>query len=257
MKPTLLVLPVLLAALSAEAQTLTVGAEAIPHAEILEQIRPVLAKEGIDLKVKVFTNGFQENFAVEQGELDANYFQHQPFLDYFNASKGTHLVSVVRVHVEPFGAYSQRIRSVAALKEGAVVAIPNDPSNTARALLLLEREGLIGLNAPSGGLVSVRDVVRNPKKLQIREIEAATLPRLLAQFDLALINTNYALQAGLKPTRDALFIEDARSPYANVVVARADKRSDPALQKLAAALTTPAVKQFIAQKYQGAVLPVF
>lgn len=243
--------------LSVHAETLTIGAEAIPHAEILEHVKARLAREGVDLKVKVFSNGLQENFAVAGREIDANYFQHQPFLDGFNKSKGTHLVTVAAIHVEPFGAYSQKYRQLADLPDGAVVGIPNDPSNAARALLLLQRNGLITLRDPGNILATARDVVGNPKKLQLKELEAATLPRLLGQLDLALINTNYALQAGLKPKRDALFIEDSRSPYANILVSREDNKNSPALKKLVAALTTPEVKQFIDQKYQGAVVPVF
>ncbi|MDN0083619.1 MetQ/NlpA family ABC transporter substrate-binding protein [Crenobacter sp. SG2305] len=243
--------------LAAQADTLTVGAEAVPHAEILEHIKPVLAKEGIDLKVKVFTNGQQENFAVAQKELDANYFQHKPFLDGFNKAKGTQLVSVAAIHVEPFGAYSRKIRKLSELRDGAVVAVPNDPSNAARALLLLQKNGLIRLRDPSNILSTARDIVVNPKKLQIRELEGATLSRVLDQVDLALINTNYALQAKLQPRRDALFIEDSQSPYANILVARPDNKSSPALKKLVAALTSNDVRQFIDSRYQGAVVPVF
>jgi len=245
------------ASLAAQADTLTVGAEAVPHAEILEHIRPALAREGIDLKVKVFTNGQQENFAVAQKELDANYFQHKPFLDGFNKAKGTSLVSVAAIHVEPFGAYSRKVSKISELRDGAVVAVPNDPSNAARALLLLQKNGLIKLRDPTNILSTARDIVANPKKLQIRELEGATLPRVLDQVDLALINTNYALQIGLKPRRDALFIEDSQSPYANILVARPDNRNSPALKKLVAALTSSEVRQYIDQRYQGAVVPVF
>jgi len=245
------------ASLAAQADTLTVGAEAVPHAEILEHIKPALAREGIDLKVKVFTNGQQENFAVAQKELDANYFQHKPFLDGFNKAKGTSLVSVAAIHVELFGAYSRKVSKISELRDGAVVAVPNDPSNAARALLLLQKNGLIKLRDPSNILSTARDIVANPKKLQIRELEGATLPRVLNQVDLALINTNYALQIGLKPRRDALFIEDSQSPYANILVARPDNRNSPALKKLVAALTSSEVRQYIDQRYQGAVVPVF
>ncbi|MDN0076135.1 MetQ/NlpA family ABC transporter substrate-binding protein [Crenobacter sp. SG2303] len=243
--------------LAAQADTLTVGAEAVPHAEILEHIKPVLAKEGIDLKVKVFTNGQQENFAVAQKELDANYFQHKPFLDGFNKAKGTQLVSVAAIHVEPFGAYSRKIGKLSELRDGAVVAVPNDPSNAARALLLLQKNGLIRLRDPNNILSTARDIVVNPKKLQIRELEGATLSRVLDQVDLALINTNYALQAKLQPRHDALFIEDSQSPYANILVARPDNHNSPTLKKLVAALTSSDVRQFIDSRYQGAVVPVF
>jgi D-methionine transport system substrate-binding protein len=161
------------------------------------------------------------------------------------------------VHVEPFGAYSKKIKSVASLRNGAIIAIPNDPSNCARALLLLQKQGLIKLKDPNNMLATARDVAANPKQLQIRELEAATLPRVLEDVDIALINTNYALAAKLQPTRDALFIEGSDSPYANLVAARPDNVNAPAVRKLVAALRTPAVKKFIAEKYQGAVVAVF
>ena len=238
-------------------QTVSIGAEAVPHAEILEFIKPQLAREGIELKVRVFTNGHQENQAVAQKDIDANYFQHQPYLDSFNKSNGTRLVAIAAIHVEPFGAYSRKHQRIADLPEGATVAIPGDPSNGARALLLLHRHGLITLKNPDNILATARDIVANPKKLQFRELDGALLPRVLGDVDLALINTNYALQANLKPGRDALLIEGSQSPYANIVVAREDNRNHPALAKVLQALKTPEVKRFIEERFQGAVVPVF
>ncbi|MFC4160004.1 MetQ/NlpA family ABC transporter substrate-binding protein [Chitinimonas lacunae] len=246
-----------LAASVAHAEKLSVAASAVPHAEILEFIKPQLARQGVELDVKVFTDYVQPNVQVAEKRLDANFFQHKPYLAEFNKNKGATLVAIAPVHVEPFGAYSRKIKTTAELKEGAVVAIPNDPSNAGRALQLLERQGLIKLKQPDNILASTRDIVANPKRLQIKEIEAATLPRLLDQVDLALINTNYALQAKLVPTRDALFIEDARSPYANYLVGRSDNQNTPALKKLTQALQSAEVKQFIAQRYQGAVVAAF
>lgn len=239
--------------------TLTVAASAIPHAEILEFIKPQLRSEGIDLHVRVFTDYVQPNLQVEERLLDANFFQHKPYLDAFNREHGTHLVAVPgsAVHVEPFGAYSKRIRRIAQLRVGAVVAVPNDPSNCARALLLLQSQGLIRLRDPGNILATAHDIVANPKQLKIRELEAAMLPRVLDDVDLALINTNYALAAGLAPTRDALFIEGANSPYANLVAARPDNVNSPALRKLVAALRSPATRRFILDKYHGAVVPAF
>ncbi len=247
----------LAASLAAQAEVLTIGAEAVPHAEILEHIKPVLARQGVELKIKVFTNGLQENLAVAGKEIDANYFQHQPFLDSFNKAKGTRLVSVAPIHVEPFGAYSHKYRKTAELPEGATIAVPNDPSNTGRALLLLQKQGLIALKDPANILSTTRDISSNPHHYKIKELEAATLPRVLDQVDIALINTNYALQAGLKPKHDALFSEGSQSPYANIIVSREDNRASPALKKLVAALSTDDVRQFIDQRYQGAVVPVF
>jgi D-methionine transport system substrate-binding protein len=255
----MLFMATLVAAASLHAQTLTVAASAIPHAEILEFIKPQLRAQGVDLRIKVFTDYVQPNLQVEEHQLDANFFQHKPYLDAFNREHGTHLVVVPgsAVHVEPFGAYSKKIHSLAELRDGAVIAVPNDPSNSARSLLLLQKQGLIKLKDPSNILATSHDVIFNPKHLKIRELEAATLPRVLDDVDLALINTNYALAAGLVPTRDALFIEGADSPYANLVAARPDNVNSPALHKLVEALRTPATKQFIQDKYHGAVVATF
>lgn len=237
--------------------TLVVAATAVPHAEILDVVKPKLAAEGVTLEVRVFNDYVQPNLLVDQGQADANYFQTKPYLDEFNASRGTKLVTVAGVHVEPFGAYSRKHQSIGQLPAGATVAIPNEPSNGGRALLLLHQAGLIQLKDPANPLSTLKDVAANPKKVQFRELEAATLPRVLDQVDLALINTNYALDAGLNPTKDALAIESAESPYVNFLVARTDRAADPRIQKLAAALRSPEVKTFIEGKYQGAVLPAF
>ena len=246
------------AAFAAHAETtLSVAATAVPHAEILEQVKPVLAKEGITLKVKVFTDYVQPNVQVAEKKIDVNFFQHKPYLDEFNKNKGTNLVSVAPVHVEPYGAYSKKVKKVADLPNGATIAIPNDPSNGGRALILLEQNGLIKLKDSKNILSSVKDIAENPKGFKIKELEAATLPRLLDQLDLALINTNYALEAGLNPGKDALVIEGAESPYVNILVAREDNKDNEALQKLVKALHSDAVRGFINEKYQGAVVPVF
>ena len=246
------------AALSAHAdETLTVAASAVPHAEILEFVKPTLAKEGVDLKIKVFTDYVQPNVQVAEKRMDANFFQHQPYLDEFNKGKGTDLVSVAKVHVEPFGAYSDKIKNLNDLPDGANVALPNDATNEGRALLLLAKAGLITLKDPTSILATPKDVLQNPKNLKFRELEAATLPRVLTQVDLALINTNYALGAKLDPTKDALIIEGAETPYANILVARPDNKDSDAMKKLAAALTSPEVKTFLAEKYKGAVVPAF
>lgn len=238
-------------------ETLSIAATAVPHAEILEFIKPALAADGVTLQIKVFTDYVQPNVQVAEKNLDANFFQHQPYLDEFNKAKGTDLVSVAGVHVEPFGAYSSTLKSLDELPEGAIVVIPNDATNGGRALLLLQKAGVITLKDGSGILATPRDIVSNPKSITIRELEAATLPRVLNQVDLALINTNYALEAGLKPTKDALIIEGSDSPYVNILVARADNKDSPAMQKLAKALNSPEVKAFILEKYQGAVVPAF
>ncbi|MCM8741809.1 MetQ/NlpA family ABC transporter substrate-binding protein [Pseudomonas koreensis] len=246
------------AAFSAHAEeTLTVAASPVPHAEILEFVKPALAKEGVDLKVKVFTDYIQPNVQVAEKRLDANFFQHQPYLDEFNKAKGTSLVAVTGVHLEPLGAYSSKIKKLDELPSGANVVIPNDATNGGRALLLLAKAGLITLKDPTNILSTVKDIAQNPKDLKIRELEAATIPRVLTQVDLALINTNYALEAKLDPSKDALVIEGNDSPYVNILVSRADNKDSDAMQKLAAALHSPEVKQFITEKYKGAVLPAF
>lgn len=239
------------------ADKLSVGATAVPHAELLELVKPMLAKQGVELDIKVFTDYVQPNVQVAEKRLDANFFQHKPYLDEFNKGKGTSLVSVAGVHVEPFGAYSQKVKKLTDLKEGATVAIPNDATNGGRALLLLAKAGVVTLKDANNILVTPKDIASNPKKLKFRELEAATLPRILNQVDLALINTNYALEAKLNPAKDALVIEGGESPYVNILVSRADNKDAPAMKKLAAALTSPDVKKFIQDKYKGAVVPAF
>ena len=243
----------------ANAETLKIAASAVPHAEILEHVKPQLKAQGVDLQIKVFTDYVQPNLQVEEKQLDANFFQHKPYLDAFNHEHGTHLVVVPlsAVHIEPFGAYSKKIKNISQLRAGAVIAIPNDPSNGARALLLLQKQGLIKLKNPTNMLATAREVVVNPKNLKIKELEAATLPRVLDDVDVALINTNYALAAGLQPTRDALFIEGSDSPYANLIAARPDNVNSPALRKLVAALRTPESKKYIQEKYKGAIVATF
>ncbi|OEC38916.1 methionine ABC transporter substrate-binding protein [Pseudomonas sp. 1D4] len=253
----LLVAAAAFAALSAQADTLTVAATPVPHAEILEFIKPQLAKEGVDLKIKVFTDYVQPNVQVAEKRLDANFFQHQPYLDEFNKSKGTQLVNVAGVHIEPFGAYSSKIKKLDELPQGASVVIPNDATNGGRALLLLAKAGVITLKPEAGITATPKDIAENPKGIKVRELEAATLPRVLTQVDLALINTNYALEAKLNPTQDALAIEGSDSPYVNILVSRADNKDSADMQKLAKALHSPEVKKFIEEKYKGAVVPAF
>lgn len=238
-------------------QKLVVAATAVPHAEILEVVAPLLKDQGVELEVRVFNDYVQPNDQLVQKQVDVNYFQTEPYLDAYNRDRGTDLVTVAGVHIEPFGAYSRKVRSLQALRDGADVVIPNDPSNNSRALILLHHAGLIQLKDPSNALATQRDIIANPKQLKFRELDSAMLPRVLDQVDLALINTNYALDAGLNPTQDALAIESKDSPYVNFLVARPDNREDARVQKLAKALTSPQVKTFIASRYKGAVLPAF
>ncbi|MES2870250.1 MAG: MetQ/NlpA family ABC transporter substrate-binding protein [Pseudomonadota bacterium] len=246
-----------LAAFSAHAGDLSVAATPVPHAEILEFVKPALAKEGVNLKVKVFTDYIQPNVQVAEKRLDANFFQHQPYLDEFNKAKGTHLVSVAAVHLEPLGAYSSKYKKLDELPSGATVVIPNDATNGGRALLLLDKAGVIKLKDSTNILSTPKDITENTKGLKFRELEAATIPRVLTQVDLALINTNYALEAKLNPEKDALVIEGSDSPYVNILVARADDKDSADMKKLVAALHSPEVKQFINEKYKGAIIPAF
>ena len=261
LKKTLTAIALAAAALGANAAeaVLKVAATAVPHAEILNFVKPQLKAQGVDLQVKEFSDYVQPNIAVEDKQLDVNFFQHQPYLDSFNKDRKTSLVAVPdgKVHVEPFGAYSSKIKNIKDLKDGASVAIPNDPSNGGRALILLAKQGLIELKDPKSLTPTPLDVVKNPKKLKFRELEAPLLPRALNDVDLALINTNYAIEAKLNPTQDALFIEGADSPYTNIVVSRTDRAQDPTIAKLMKALHTPEVKKFIQDKYKGAVVPAF
>ncbi|MBD0380828.1 MetQ/NlpA family ABC transporter substrate-binding protein [Paenibacillus sedimenti] len=242
---------------AAKEVTLKVGASSVPHAEILNSIKEKVKAQGVKLEVIEFNDYVQPNVQVFEKQLDANFFQHQPYLDQFNTDKKQNLVKVSGVHIEPFGAYSQKVKSAAELKEGATVAIPNDPSNAGRALALMEKNGLIKLKDGVGIKGTVKDIVENSKKLDIKELDPAMLPRTIGEFDLALINTNYALQANLMPTKDALFIEDKNSPYVNILVSRPDNKDSEAMQKLAKELNSADVKKFIEDKYKGAIVPAF
>jgi D-methionine transport system substrate-binding protein len=241
----------------ADGDTLSIAATAVPHAEILDLITPTLAKQGVKLDVRVFNDYIQPNVQVAEGRIAVSYFETKPYLDEFNRSRGTQLVTIAGVHVEPLGAYSRKWKAIGAVPDGATIAIPSEGSNSGRALLLLDSHGLITLKKPASSTATPRDIVANPKHFKFRELEAPTLPRVLDQVDLALINTNYALDAGLNPTRDALLIEGADSPYVNYVVGPESAKADPKVQKLVAALRSPEVRAFIERKYGGAVLPAF
>ena len=233
---------------SLEGTTITVAASPTPHAEILAVARDVLAQQGITLEIMEFTDYIQPNLATEEGEVDANYFQHITYLNDFNEGNGTHLVSVAEIHYEPFGIYAGTTSSLADLPDGAKIGVPNDPSNEGRALLLLQQEGLITLKEGVGLTATKLDIAENPKNLQIEELEAAQLPRSLDSLDLAVINGNYALQAGLNAA-DALAIEstdgEATQAYVNVLAVKEGRENDPAIQALAAALCSYEVKAYI------------
>ena len=241
----------------AETTVLNVAASATPHAEILEVCVPILAEQGIDLQVHVYGDYVVPNTAVEEGAEDANYFQHVPYLDNFNAENGTHLVSVAGVHIEPMGIYAGKTTSLDALADGASVAVPNDVTNEARALLLLEAQGLIKLSDDAGLDATPNDIVENPKNLTFKELEAAMIPNAVDEVDLSVINVNYALEAGFNPTEDALAIEDANSPYVNIVAVKEGNENNPAVLALVEALQSDTVRDFINETYGGAVVPAF
>lgn len=237
--------------------TLKVGATAVPHAEILNDIKPALAKEGIDLQIIEFSDYVKPNLALNDKELDANFFQHEPYLDTFVSERKLALVSAGKVHIEPMGIYSKTIKSLQDIPNGAKIAIPNDPSNGGRALALLESAKLLKLKDGVGVKATVGDITQNDKKLKIVEIEAALLPRSMDDTDLSVINSNFAMEAKLNPVKDSLFTEPKESPYANIVAVRKGDESRPEIQKLMKALQSPEVKKFIEEKYKGAVVPAF
>ena len=243
-------------------KTITVAASPTPHAEILNKaVKPLVEKDGYKLVVKEFTDYVQPNTATEDGEVDANYFQHTPYLDSFNEENGTHLVSVGAVHYEPFGIYPGKSDDLANIADGATIAVPNDTTNEARALQLLAAQGLITVRDGAGLTATVNDITDNPHNLQIKEIEAAQLPRTVQDVDFAVINGNYAMEAGFSVGKDALATEDASSEaaqtYANVLVVKEGRENDPAIQALYAALTGDKVKDYINSTYDGAVVPIF
>lgn len=243
------------AANTEDKKTIVIGATAEPHAQILEQVKPILEKKGYTLEIKVFNDYALLNPSIEDGQLDANFFQHVPYLEEFNKKKGTKLTYTAKVHLEPMGVYSQKIKDLKELKDGATVAVPNDPTNEARALRLLAREGIIKLKDQE--LLTKLDITENPKKIEIKELDAAQLPRTLTDVDAAVINTNYALPAGLNPTKDALAIEDKDSPYANVIAVKEENKDKAYIKALSEAVNTPEIKKYIEEQYKGAIIPSF
>ncbi|GAA5440346.1 MetQ/NlpA family ABC transporter substrate-binding protein [Deinococcus caeni] len=254
---TLLILSALLAATTATAGTLRVGASPVPHADILTFVKPILAKQGVTLVIREFNDYVQPNLALADGSIDVNFFQHTPYLTAFQKDRPLGLVAGAAVHVEPMGLYSRRVKALRDLKTGATIALPNDPSNSGRALKLLERAGLIRLKAGAGTAATTLDITSNVKRLKFRELDAAQLPRVLADVDAAIINTNYALDAGLNPLKDALTLEGSSSPYANRLVVQPATLKNPDYLKLVAALRSPATRTFILNTYKGAVVPAF
>ena len=245
---------------SLEGTVIRVAASPTPHAEILKVAKEVLAEQGITLEIEEFTDYIQPNTVTEDGQVDANYFQHITYLNDFNAENGTHLVSVAELHYEPFGIYAGKTASLEELADGAQVGVPNDPTNEGRALLLLQQEGLITLKEGVGLTATKLDIAENPKNLQIEELDAAQLPRSLDSLDLAVINGNYALQAGLNAA-DALAVEatdgEAAQAYVNVLAVKEGREEDLAILALVDALKSDEVKAFMEETWPGAVVPMF
>lgn len=236
---------------------LKVGATAVPHAEILNKIKPSLEKDGVKMEIIEFSDYVKPNLSLNDKEIDANFFQHEPYLDSFVKDRGLALASAGKVHIEPMGVYSKKIKDIKAVPDEAKIAIPNDPSNGGRALALLERANLLKLKDGVGVNATANDIVDNPKNLQVIEIEAALLPRSMDDADLSVINSNFAMEANLNPVKDSLFTESKESPYANIVAIRKGDENRPEIQKLMKALQSAEVKKFIEETYKGAVVPAF
>lgn len=237
---------------------LKIGATPVPHAEILEEIKPDLKQQGISLEIVEFNDYVQPNIALNDKELDANFFQHEPYLnDFINEHKDVKLKNAGGVHIEPMGIYSKKIKDLKELADGATVSIPNDATNGGRALLLLQKAEVLKLKDGTNEMATVQDIAENPKNIVIQEVEAAQLPRTLEDVDIAIINTNFAMNADLNPMNDALFIEDKTSPYVNIIAVRDGDENRDEIKKLLTTIKSDKVKKFIEDKYKGAIVPAF
>lgn len=261
LKKTIVLLAVLtivfVGTVQAQDEKLSIGATPVPHSEILNFIKDDLAKEGIKLKIVEFTDYVTPNIALNDGSIDANFFQHVPYLKQFNEDRGLNLVSAIKVHVEPIGLYSNKYKSLDEIPEGASIAIPNDPSNEGRALILLHNNGVITLDDPANLNATPMDIAKNPKNLKFKELEAAQLPRVLPDVAAAVINTNYALEADLNPLEDAIIMEGSDSPYVNVIAVQKGDENSEKIKTLKKVIQSKKVKDFILNEYKGAVVPAF
>ncbi|MFE4667594.1 MetQ/NlpA family ABC transporter substrate-binding protein [Streptomyces sp. NPDC056716] len=242
----------------ADGDTLVVGATAVPAGEVLTYVKDHLAADaGLSLEIREFTDYVVPNTALQEGSLDANLYQNKPYLDDFNEAKGTDLVPVVDAYLPPMGVYSKQVEDVRELPDGATVAVPNDTTNEGRALQLLAAQGVITLKPDAGTDASPADIADNPKNLTFKELEPAQLPRSLDDVAAAVINNNFAQDAGLSPAKDVVLLESAKdNPYANILAVKRGNEDDPQVEKLAKLLASADVKKFIEDKYQGSVLPV-
>ncbi len=242
---------------SSKENVLRVSATSVPHAEMLQHVKPALARQGIDLEIIIIDDYNVPNRALVDGDTDANFFQHTPFLEDQIAQFNYPISILTPIHIEPMGIYSDKIGNLSELEDNSIIAIPSDPSNEARALILLDRQGLIKLSDLSNLRATVADISSNPHNFQFHEVDAALLPRTLEDVDIAVINTNFAIQANLSPLKDALALEDKNSPYVNVIVVRTEDLNTPRLLALKHAMTTQEMRAWILKKYQGAIIPVF
>lgn len=240
---------------SQDDKTIKVGASPTPHAEILEQVKPLLEEKGYKLEIVQFDDYVLPNTSLAEGDLDANYFQHIPYLEEMNKEKDLSLTYTAKVHIEPIGVYSEKYDSLDDLKEGAKIALPNDATNEARALNLLAENGII--EVANKDLITAKDITKNPKNIEIVEVDAAQVPSTLKDVDFAVINTNYALNVNLNPTKDAIVIESSDSPYANVLACREDNKDSEKIKVLSEVLNSQEVKSFIEEKYKGSIIPAF
>ena len=238
-------------------QKLIIGATPTPHAEILEQVKEELKKEGVDLEIKIFDDYVLPNRLLGEKTLDANYFQHVPYMEEFAQKNNMELVAVAKIHVEPLAVYSKSVKDLSELPEGADVLIPNDPTNRGRALILLDKSGIIKLKDNQKLDSTIEDIAENPKKLKVTALNADQIPTRLGEVGAAVINGNFAMKNNLNPLTDSIFIEDKDSPYANVITVLNGNENDERVQKLVKALQSEKIKKFIEEKYQGSVVPAF
>lgn len=242
-----------------EMKVITVAATAVPHAEILEAAKPILAEQGYDLQITVFDDYVQPNEVVEAGDIDCNFFQHTPYLESYNAERGTHLVNVGEIHYEPLGIYGGTESDLSAVSDGATIAVPNDTTNEARALLLLQDNGILTLKEGAGINATVNDIAENPHNVEFVEMEAAQISRILGEVSFAVINGNYALDAGLNAQTDALATEtsdsEAAKTYVNIIVVKEGNENNEGVKALVEVLKSEEMKSFIEETYEGSVVP--
>ena len=238
-------------------KVIKVGVTAGPHAEIMEVVKKVAEKEGLKIEIVEFNDYIQPNVALNQGDIDANSYQHKPWLDNQIKDRKYEIVTLAKTVIFPMGIYSNKVKKLTDIKDGAILAIPNDPTNGSRALAILAKNGLIKLKPDVGITATAADIIDNPKHLKISELDAAQIPRSIDDVDIAAINTNYAIVAGLVPTRDAIAIEDSNSPYANLLVVRIKDKEDPIFQKLVKAYQSEEVKQYVIEHFKGSAVPAW